>query len=131
MKTTVRIIAFVAKFIFIMLAATVVCIYAWDAFLNGKVYSCTDGGTMDYMFPGNWVHPHDGHAVAVVPKIPSAREMSDPDTIKQGWSIRGLWCVWLSFLGTSLVVSFLLASVSWIKAINWFSDWHHGRVQAS
>jgi len=103
-----------AKFIVMMLFMTIVCTWAWDAFLNGKVYCCTDGGALDYLFVGDgWVHAHDGHPIVVVPKIVPPHDMGDPDTIKQGWSVAALWGVWIMFFGTSLAVSIWAARVPW------------------
>ena len=39
--------------------------------------------------------------------------MSEPDTIKEGWSVTSLWYLWYSFVIISLVVSTLLALVPW------------------
>ncbi len=35
--------------------------------------------------------------------------MSEPDTIKQGWSVVGLWFVWFLFAGGSIAISSALA----------------------
>ena len=93
-----------------MLLLLFLCIPAWDALINGKLYYCTDGGTMDFIlgpFGGGWVHnpesvPH------VVP-----RPMEQPDEIKTGWSITGLWCLWGAFVGGSVLVSALFAGGLW------------------
>ena len=115
-----------------MFLMTIICTWAWDTFLNGKVYYCTDGGTLDYLFVGDgWVHAHDGHPIVVVPKIVPTADMSAPDTIKQGWSVAGLWCVWISFFTVSLVVSVLFAWISWIKTLERFAERHHGHVRAA
>jgi len=60
---------------------------AWNAFASGKLYYCADGGTMDFIFVGDRVH-HPESVAQVVP-----RSMSNPDEIKAGWSIKGLWCL--------------------------------------
>jgi hypothetical protein len=39
--------------------------------------------------------------------------MSEPDEIKAGWSIAGLWCLWGAFLGGSALLSALFAGVLW------------------
>jgi len=127
----IRIFISLVKFIAMMVVMTIICTWAWDAFLNGKVYSCTDGGVCDYWFAGDWVHAHDGHPIEVVPKIVPAHDMSDPDTIKQGWSVAGLWCVWILFFTTSLIVSVMFAWVSWIKTLDRFAERRHGHVRAA
>ncbi len=40
--------------------------------------------------------------------------MNDPDEIKKGWSVVGLWGLWLSFVGLSVIISFVLALLPWI-----------------
>jgi len=73
-----------------------VCTWAWDAFVNGKIYYCTDGGTFDFLLGGgDWVHNPESVA-RVVP-----RSMSEPDEIKNGWSITGLWYLWSTFVAVS------------------------------
>jgi hypothetical protein len=100
---------FAVKFVITMIVMTIVSTLAWDAFVNGKVYGNPDGGSLDYWFVGDWVH----HPVTVQ-RIIGGRPMGEPDTIKEGWSVFGLWCLWFSFLGTSIIVSVLAASARWI-----------------
>jgi hypothetical protein len=128
----IRIFVSLVKFVAMMIIMTIICTWAWDAFLNGKVYSCTDGGTLDYLFVGNgWVHVHDGHPIVVLPKIVPPHDMSDPDTIKQGWSVAGLWCVWILFFSTSLAVSVLLAWVPWNKTLDRLAERRHAHINAA
>jgi hypothetical protein len=85
-----------------------VCTWAWDAFINGKVYYCTDGGSLDFLFGvGDWVH--NAESVAQV----APRAMSEPDEIKTGWSISGLWCLWGGFVVVSVVISAVFAWMPW------------------
>ncbi len=113
-----------------MFIMTIVCTWAWDACLNGKVYYCTDGGSLDYLFVGDgWVHAHDGHPIVIVPKIVPSADMSDPDTIKQGWSVAGLWCVWILFFSTSLAVSVLFAWVPWVRTLDQLAKRRDGRAR--
>ena len=37
-------VLFVVSFLLMIVASTM----AWDAFVNGKLYYCTDGGTLDF-----------------------------------------------------------------------------------
>jgi hypothetical protein len=93
-----------------MLLLLFLCIPAWDALVNGKLYYCTDGGTMDFIcgpFGGGWVH-HPESVSHVVP-----RPMEQPDEIKTGWSITGLWCLWGALVGGSVLVSALFAGAFW------------------
>jgi len=109
----IRMVESAAKFVVVMLAMTVVCTIVWQEFVTDKLYNCTDPGWLDFLSPGNWVHSHDSQPVAFVPVI-TARPMSDPDTIKQGWSIARLWYLWYSFVCVSTIISVLLAWVRWI-----------------
>jgi hypothetical protein len=110
MRKLARCIGSLGVFFMSMLLMLFLCVPAWDALANGKLYYCTDGGTMDFIFGplgGGWVHnpesvPH------VVP-----RPMDQPDEVKTGWSIRGLWCLWGAFVGGSVLVSALFAASLW------------------
>jgi hypothetical protein len=130
-KKARRFIAGIVKFVISMIVMTIICTWTWDAFLNGKVYYCTDGGLGDYFGPGDWVHAHDGHPIVVVHQIVPAHDMSDPDTIKEGWSVTGLWCVWILFFSVSLIVSTMFAWISWIKTLDRFAKKRHRHVRAA
>jgi hypothetical protein len=91
-----------------LLLMAFVSVWAWDAFVNGKLYYCTDGGSLDLVIgAGDWVHNPESVA-HVVP-----RPMDKPDEIKAGWSITGLWCLWSAFVGGSVLVSLLFARALW------------------
>ncbi|MEW6157175.1 MAG: hypothetical protein AB1813_07055 [Verrucomicrobiota bacterium] len=91
-----------------MVLVALVCTFAWDAFVNGKVYYCNDGGTLDFLIGvGDWVHNPESVA-QVVP-----RAMSEPDEIKDGWSITGLWWLWFAFVVASLAISALFSGMLW------------------
>ena len=90
-----------------MLLMAFICIWVWDAFVNGKLYYCTDGGTMDFIFVGDWVHHSES-----VPRV-TPRPMEKPDEIKAGWSMTGLWFLWGAFVGSSVLVSALFAGAFW------------------
>lgn len=93
-----------------MLVLLLLCIPLWDALANGKLYYCTDGGTMDFIFGpfgGGWVH-HPQSVTHVVP-----RPMDQPDEIKTGWSVTGLWCLWGAFVGGSVLASASFGAALW------------------
>ncbi len=96
-----------AKFCVALFGSTVICILVWDRFVADHLYNCTDTDFrwMDYFFPGGWVH----HPVSVSQIRPS-RNMSEPDTIKDGWTITRLWCLWFAMVGGSLIGAALVAS---------------------
>ena len=85
-----------------------VCTWAWDAFINGKLYFCTDGGTLDFWCVGDWVH----HPVSVAHVVP--RPMGEPDEMKTGWTLTRLWCLWGGFVFFSAVVSLVFARMLWL-----------------
>ena len=97
----------VGVFAMSMLLMAFVCIWAWDAFVNGKLYYCTDGGSMDFIFGGHWVHDPE----LVTHLVP--RPMDQPDEIKVGWSVTGLWSLWGGFVASSVLISALFAAVLW------------------
>ena len=96
-----------------MFVMTIICTIVWQVFVTDRLYNCTDPGWLDFLFPGNWVHVHNNQPVAVVPVI-TGGSMSDPDTIKQGWSVARLWYVWFSFVFVSVLISVVLAWILWI-----------------
>ena len=94
-------------FLMSLVLMAVVCTVAWDSVVNGKVYYCTDGGTLDFIFIGDWVH-HPESVAHVVP-----RGMSEPDEIKNGWSLKGLWCLWSALVAGSVLMSAMFACLLW------------------
>ena len=100
-----RVIGSSAVFIVSLLAMVVVSTIAWGMFINGKLYYCTDGGTFDFLSVGDWVH----HPESVAHVI--SRSMSKPDEIKEGWSMGGLWFLWISFVAVSVFVSAIFARI--------------------
>ena len=105
-----RILLSAVIFIVALAVTTVACTWGWERFVKSRLYDCTDDSPLDYLRPGHWTH----NPVAV-PRVVSGRSMSEPDTIKTGWSIRGLWLLWFSFVGGSVIVSLLLARLPWSR----------------
>jgi hypothetical protein len=101
-----RILKVTAKFVISMIVITFVCTVIWEEVVAKRLFDCP--GWLEYLSPGDWVH----HPVAVQ-QIVHHRSMSAPDTIKAGWSTTGLWYLWYSFAGVSLILSILMTSVSW------------------
>jgi len=99
-----RILISLVIFILSLVMMTILCTAVWDAFINNKIYNCTDGGSWDFLDPGKWVH----NPVSVL-KVTGGRSMSEPDQIKSGWSVVGLWSVWLCLVCVSLIVSSSIA----------------------
>lgn len=100
---------FLVKFGIVMILMTILCTIVWDFAIQGNLYSCSDAIGFDYLHPGDWIHGYHKS----VPKIPLFSTMSDPDYIKSGWTIIGLWGLWFSFFATSTVASFVLAMKTW------------------
>jgi len=113
----IRIFKSAVKFAIAMMAMTVVCAIVWNEFVAWKLYDCTDslpfGG---YLSPGDWVHSLTGQPVMTVQQVVHDRSMSEPDTIKEGWSVSGLWGLWFLFPAVSLVVSIVVARLTWIPS---------------
>jgi hypothetical protein len=101
-----RVLGSSAVFIVSLLAMIVASTVAW-ALINGKLYYCTNGGTLDFIFVGDWVH-HPESVAHIVP-----RSMGEPDEIKAGWSIAGLWFLLILFAAVSVFVSALFARMLW------------------
>ena len=102
----------VTKFATVFLCCTILSTFLWEMCVNNTLYNCTDPGFLEYLSPGDWVHGR----VESVAQVVSGRSMNDPDTIQEGWTITGLWFVWASFVGVSLIVSISLARVPWKSA---------------
>lgn len=101
-----------AKFVVSLAVMTIVCTVVWQETVAEWLYDCTDDNMLGFFRPGDWAHFF--HGVVYVPKVLHNRAMSDPDVIKEGWSMTGLWCLWLLFLIGSVVASLLLARMRWI-----------------
>jgi len=108
----IRLLKRTAKLVIVMVPMTLLLSMIWTGFVTDTLYNCTDAVGFDYFHPGDWVHAR----VAFVSHIVAGRSMSDPDTIKEGWSKAGLWSLWILFFVVSLMVSILLARKEWVPA---------------
>ena len=102
----------IAKFVIALIATMVMFSMIWGGFITDTLYNCTDAVGFDYLQPGICVHGQ----VAIVDHVVAGRSMSEPDTIKKGWSGPRLWTLWISFFAVSLVCSFVLARKTWMPA---------------
>jgi hypothetical protein len=102
-----------AKFVTALIVTTIGCTIIWQEFVNEGLYDYTDAFGFDYLQPGNWVHNLPDNPVATVHQVIHHRPMSEPDTIKEGWTVTRLWHLWFAFLTVSIVVSALLSRLSW------------------
>lgn len=100
-----------AKFLLTLTVTTILCAVVWQRFVTETLYHCTDALWLDFLRPGHWVH----EPVVSVAQVVRSRSMSEPDTIRAGWSMAGLWSLWYSWIGVSVVVSVLLACAPWIS----------------
>jgi hypothetical protein len=103
-----RILYSLAVFVGALIAATIACTWGWDRFISGTLYVCTDSVPFDFLHPGDWVHQP-----VTVDRIVTARSMSEPDTIRSGWSVTRLWLLWCLLVGGSVIISVLLARLPW------------------
>lgn len=105
----------IMKFAAALLVMTAICSNVWDNYIAGNLYNDSDDNMFGYLFPGGWVSNWDGqHPVVSVDHIVPETSMGDPDEIKRGWSVAGLWGLWLSFVGVSVIISIVLARLRWI-----------------
>jgi len=101
------------KFVAALFFTTVIATIVWGRFIDGYLYSCSDG-VMGYPLPADLLAlSHDKWPLKTVPIIDQPTGMNDPDLIKEGWTAAGLWVLWASFLGISLAISIALASLVW------------------
>ena len=101
------------KFFIAWFAASILCIIVWQ-YTAANLYDCTDDGwPPGYLESGGWVHELPQHSLKVVPTVTHGRSMSEPDTIREGWSVPRLWRLWYTFVSASLAVSAVLALVPW------------------
>jgi hypothetical protein len=99
-----RIIWSLAKFVTALFLMTIVFTIVWQ-FLGQTLYDCTDDNMAGFLRPGDWVH----NPIVTVHQIVHGRSMSAADTLKEGWSVTGLWCLWSSFVLASLLISLWFA----------------------
>src|ERR1043165_4468011 len=101
---------FTIKFAISLIVTTIICTTLWQEVVNENLYDCTDAFGFDYWEPGHWVH---GNFITVN-HIIHHRSMSEPDTIKEGWTMPRLWQLWYSFVLASVATSLLLACIPWV-----------------
>ena len=105
-----------SKFVIGMFVMTIVCSVVWQDVVTEYIYDNTDDNMMGFLSPlfGDFWIGEGGFPVVAVKHVVHGRSMSDPDEIKEGWSVPKLFCLWLSFVATSTVISILLARIHWI-----------------
>ena len=101
----IRVRLFLVRFVFSLFLLTLLGSWAWQQFVDGTLYQCTDAGWLDYLNPGDWVH----NPVSVA-AISPYRSMSDPDTILSGWTQGHLLGLWGASIVILVLVSLWLAS---------------------
>jgi len=106
----------ITKFVTSLFVMTVICTIVWQDAVTEYIYDNTDdnmGGYLEPFYGDYWIG-EGGFPVVTVQHVVHGRSMSEPDEIKEGWSILKLRCLWLSFVGVSLIISIVLARVPWI-----------------
>lgn len=96
-----RLMAKVATFLITLLVCLILSVTVWQVYFPQNIYNCTDDNMLGFLRPGDWVH---GNYVTVHKVVPSL-SMSEPDTIKEGWSVGKLWFAWYSFILASAAIS--------------------------
>jgi len=104
MRTFVSLVVFLLA----LVIATIGCAWSWETLIKNRLYNCTDDLPLDYFQPGHWVHQPVGVSHVSVP-----RSMSEPDTIKNGWTMQRLWFLWCFCISGSVVFSLSLAWLPW------------------
>lgn len=109
-----------AKFVIVMFVMTIVCTIVWEDVVTEYLYDNTDDNMMGFLSPffGDFWIGEGGFPVVAVQHVVHGRSMSDPDEIKEGWSVPKLFCLWLSFITISAFSSILLARIRWIPNQN-------------
>ena len=103
----------ILKFTATLFFTTVITTMVWEHFVEDHIYSCSDG-VMCYPIPADLLAlTHDEWPLKFVPEIVRPTSMSDPDLIKEGWTVGELWILWAVFLNLSLAISTTLASRPW------------------
>lgn len=111
-------VMFVLKLVIAALAVTVVTTAAWQWLVAGVLYECTDGGVVDFLYPG-FVHGTDGALLY-------------GDTVRRGWTLAGIWRLWWFSVVASVALSILLACVPWLpSAQTGVPDSDHEQKQAA
>lgn len=106
-----RILLSAVIFVVALAVTTVACTWGWERFVKDRLYNCTDDLPLDFLRPGHWVHQP-----VAVEHVTGRRSMSEPDALKSGCSVRGLWSLWFTFVGGSVIVSLLLARLPWSRS---------------
>jgi len=90
-----RPIIIAARFFLAIILVTITAQIAWNELVDRSLYHCTDDGLgLDFIFPGSWVH-----SPVAVQDLHKPRS-DGRDTIKEGWTVMDLWCLW-SFCSAS------------------------------
>ena len=105
-----QLLTFAVKFAVSMLIMIIGCCVVWEWGVHLNVYDCTDPGLIDFLTPGDWIH---GHFITVS-EVAHGRSMSEPDTIKTGWSIHSLWNVWYAYIAISILSSLAFSLIRWM-----------------
>ena len=110
-----------ATFLAWMIASTMVCAVVWECRVTDTAYNCTDSVGPDFILPSrHWVHNP-----VTVQRVVAGRPMSEPDTIRVGWTVAGLERLRWSFVAASVALSSLL---TWLVCTLFRdSDWFYGR----
>ena len=93
------------KFIAIFITSLLIMGIIWETNIHNQLYHCTDEAFLNFLTPGSWVH---GDYV-FKEKITISATMSEPDSIKTGWTETKLLALWLCMVGFSFSLSLFLS----------------------
>ncbi len=97
----------------VLVTGVVIMTIVWEYVFPGHIYLCTDAVGFDFLTPGDWVHG----PVEYVQKIDTLRSMSEPDVIKDGWSVTGLWVAWWSMAACVLIAAVACLMPGWRRRL--------------
>jgi hypothetical protein len=100
------------KYAILLLVLNIPLAVAWEVIFPGRIYDCTDTLGFGYLRPGHWVHD----PIEFVDEVATGRSMSEPDTIRRGWSVNGLWAVWYTMISLSAIASWRLSRDPWKRS---------------
>jgi hypothetical protein len=101
----------IVRFVASLFVMTVICTVVWQDVVAEYLYDNTDDNMAGFFGPfyGDFWIGQGNFPVVAVPHVVHGRSMSDPDEIKDGWSIPKLRCLWFSFVAFSVIISIVLA----------------------
>jgi len=100
-----RVASRVLRWVIFLFILNIPLAVAWEVIFPGRIYDSPDTSGFGYLRPGNWVH----EPIEYVDEVVTGRAMSEPDTMRLGWSKGGLLFLWGGLFTLSAAGSWWLA----------------------